>query len=136
MPTSSPGYVGQTAIKVQEVVRQAIGGVLFIDEAYALATDGFVDFGDEAIATLVQMMEEHRGDLAVIVAGYSEEMRTFIESNPGLRSRFTHYVHFPNYSAEELVEIFRIDRGRVRRGDRGRGRGACRLAGRGGVDDP
>ena len=101
------GYVGQTAIKVQDVVRQAIGGVLFIDEAYALATDGFVDFGDEAIATLVQMMEEHRGDLAVIVAGYSEEMRTFIESNPGLRSRFTHYVHFPNYSAEELVEIFR-----------------------------
>ena len=101
------GYVGQTAIKVQEVVRRAIGGVLFIDEAYALATDGFVDFGDEAIATLVQMMEEHRGDLAVIVAGYSEEMRTFIESNPGLRSRFTHYVHFPNYSAEELVEIFR-----------------------------
>jgi hypothetical protein len=101
------GYVGQTAIKVQEVVRGAIGGVLFIDEAYALATDGFVDFGDEAIATLVQMMEEHRADLAVIVAGYSEEMRTFIESNPGLRSRFTHYVHFPNYSAEELVEIFR-----------------------------
>ena len=101
------GYVGQTAIKVQEVVRRAIGGVLFIDEAYALATDGFVDFGDEAIATLVQMMEEHRDDLAVIVAGYSEEMRTFIESNPGLRSRFTHYVHFPNYTAEELVEIFR-----------------------------
>ena len=101
------GYVGQTAIKVQEVVRQAIGGVLFIDEAYALATDGFVDFGDEAIATLVQMMEEHRDDLAVIAAGYSEEMRLFIESNPGLRSRFTHYVHFPNYAAEELVEIFR-----------------------------
>lgn len=101
------GYVGQTAIKVQEVVRRAIGGVLFIDEAYALATDGFVDFGDEAIATLVQLMEEHRGDLAVIVAGYSDEMRTFIESNPGLRSRFTHYVHFPNYSSAELVEIFR-----------------------------
>ena len=101
------GYIGQTALKVQEVVKRAIGGVLFIDEAYALATAGIEDFGDEAIATLVQMMEEHRADLAVIVAGYSDEMRTFIESNPGLRSRFTHYVHFPNYSAAELVEIFR-----------------------------
>jgi len=100
------GYVGQTAIKVQEVVDRALGGVLFIDEAYALATDGFVDFGDEAIATLVELMEEHRADLAVIAAGYSDEMRLFIESNPGLRSRFTHYVHFPNYTADELVAIF------------------------------
>ncbi len=100
------GYVGQTALKVQEAVRKALGGVLFIDEAYALATEGVEDFGDEAIATLVQMMEEHRDDLAVIVAGYSVEMKTFIDSNPGLRSRFTHYVHFPNYAPAELVEIF------------------------------
>lgn len=100
------GYVGQTALKVQEAVRRALGGVLFIDEAYALATEGIEDFGDEAIATLVQMMEEHRDDLAVIVAGYSVEMKTFIDSNPGLRSRFTHYVHFPNYAPAELVEIF------------------------------
>ncbi len=101
------GYVGQTALKVQDAVRRAIGGVLFIDEAYALATQGIEDFGDEAIATLVQMMEEHRDDLAVIVAGYSLEMREFIESNPGLRSRFTHYVYFPDYAPAELVEIFR-----------------------------
>ena len=100
------GYVGQTALKVQAVVRRAIGGVLFIDEAYALAPPGFVDFGDEAIATLVQMMEEERADLAVIVAGYNDEMRRFIDSNPGLQSRFTHYVHFPNYTAGELARIF------------------------------
>ena len=99
------GYVGQTALKVQEVVRRALGGVLFIDEAYALAQGGFVDFGDEAIATLVQLMEEHRDDLAVIVAGYNDEMRDFIDSNPGLRSRFTHYIPFPNYSVDELVAI-------------------------------
>lgn len=100
------GYVGQTALKVQAVVRRAIGGVLFIDEAYALASPGFVDFGDEAIATLVQMMEEERADLAVIAAGYNDEMRRFIDSNPGLQSRFTHYVHFANYSAAELAQIF------------------------------
>ena len=101
------GYVGQTALKVQAVVQRALGGVLFIDEAYALAQGGYEDFGSEAIATLVQMMEDHRDDLAVIVAGYGPEMRDFIESNPGLRSRFTHYVEFPNYDADELVRIFR-----------------------------
>jgi AAA+ superfamily predicted ATPase len=101
------GYVGQTALKVQAVVQKALGGVLFIDEAYALAHGGSEDFGDEAIATLVKLMEDHRDDLAVIVAGYPAEMRTFIDSNPGLRSRFTHYVEFPDYSAAELVLIFK-----------------------------
>jgi SpoVK/Ycf46/Vps4 family AAA+-type ATPase len=100
------GYVGQTALKVQEVVRRAIGGVLFIDEAYALATDGRWDFGNEAIATLVQMMEVHRDNLAVIVAGYPDEMRRFIDFNPGLRSRFTNYIDFPDYTIAELIQIF------------------------------
>jgi stage V sporulation protein K len=100
------GYVGQTALKVQEVVRSAIGGILFIDEAYALAPEGPWDFGNEAIATLVQMMEENRHDLAVIAAGYPEEMKRFIDSNPGLRSRFTMYIDFPDYNTDELVQIF------------------------------
>ena len=100
------GYVGQTAIKVQEVVRSAIGGVLFIDEAYALYDGDSRDFGDEAVATLVKMMEDHRANLAVIVAGYRDEMWQFIRSNPGLRSRFTRYIDFPNYTPDELVLIF------------------------------
>jgi len=100
------GYVGQTALKVQAVVDKALGGVLFIDEAYALARGDTQDFGEEAVATLVKLMEDHRDDLVVIVAGYPDEMRTFIDSNPGLRSRFTHYVDFPDYSTDELVRIF------------------------------
>jgi Holliday junction resolvasome RuvABC ATP-dependent DNA helicase subunit len=100
------GYVGQTALKVQEVVRKAIGGILFIDEAYALAPEGPWDYGNEAIAMLVQMMEENRRDLAVIAAGYPEEMKRFIDSNPGLRSRFTTYIDFPDYTPAELVQIF------------------------------
>lgn len=100
------GYVGQTALKVQEVVRSAIGGVLFIDEAYALYDGDNRDFGDEAVATLVKMMEDHRANLAVIVAGYRDEMWAFIRSNPGLRSRFTRYIDFPNYTPDELVAIF------------------------------
>ena len=102
------GYVGQTALKVQDVVRKSIGGILFIDEAYALAPEGPWDYGNEAIATLVQMMEENRRDLAVIAAGYPEEMKRFIDSNPGLRSRFTTYIDFPDYSAAELVQIFEV----------------------------
>lgn len=100
------GYVGQTALKVQEVVRSAIGGVLFIDEAYALSAGDSQDFGGEAVATLVKMMEDHRSNLALIVAGYRDEMWSFIRSNPGLRSRFTRYIDFPNYSTAELAQIF------------------------------
>jgi hypothetical protein len=100
------GYVGQTALKVQEVVKSAIGGVLFIDEAYALSDGDNQDFGDEAVATLVKMMEDNRANLAVIVAGYRDEMWVFIRSNPGLRSRFTRYIDFPNYSPPELAQIF------------------------------
>ena len=100
------GYVGQTALKVQAVVDRAVGGVLFVDEAYSLATEGAGEFGAEAIAELVKLMEDHRDDLAVIAAGYPEEMRRFIDSNPGLRSRFTHYIDFPDYSPAELVEVF------------------------------
>ena len=100
------GYVGQTALKVEAVVDRAIGGALFIDEAYSLAAEGAGEFGAEAIAMLVKLMEDHRDDLAVIVAGYPEEMRRFIDSNPGLRSRFTHYIDFPDYTAAELVQVF------------------------------
>lgn len=100
------GFVGQTALKVQEVVGRAVGGVLFIDEAYSLASDSAYDFGTEAVAELVKLMEDHRENLAVIVAGYPEEMGTFIASNPGLRSRFNHYIAFPDYAPAELVRIF------------------------------
>jgi SpoVK/Ycf46/Vps4 family AAA+-type ATPase len=102
------GYVGQTAIKTMELINRTRPGVLFIDEAYALAGAGSssVDFGAEAVATLVKAMEDHRRELAVIVAGYGEEMGEFIGSNPGLRSRFKTYIDFPDYSAGELVEIF------------------------------
>jgi hypothetical protein len=98
------GYVGQTAIKTADVVKSAIGGVLFIDEAYALATD---DFGQEAIATLVKAMEDHRDELVLIVAGYTDEMAEFIDSNPGLSSRFRKTIVFPDYTDDELVAIFR-----------------------------
>ncbi|MFL5381418.1 MAG: AAA family ATPase [Longimicrobiaceae bacterium] len=100
------GYVGQTAIKTTELINRARPGVLFIDEAYALTPSSEVDFGHEAIATLVKAMEDHREDFAVIVAGYEEEMQYFIESNPGLRSRFKTYVNFPDYRSTELTEIF------------------------------
>lgn len=101
------GYMGQTAIKVSEVVERAKGGVLFIDEAYSLVTDGpGGDFGQEAIDTLVKAMEDNRDDLIVIVAGYPKEMADFISSNPGLKSRFQKTIHFPDYSADDLYKVF------------------------------
>ncbi len=100
-------YMGQTAIKVKEVIDKAMGGVLFIDEAYALAneTPGG-DFGQEAIDTLVKAMEDNRDDLIVIVAGYPDLMDKFIKSNPGLKSRFQKTLHFPDYNADDLYKVF------------------------------
>ena len=100
------GYVGQTAIKTAGVIDSALGGVLFIDEAYSLASGGENDFGREAVETLLKGMEDHRGELVVIAAGYSGPMERFIRSNPGLESRFNKYIHFPDYTPEELREIF------------------------------
>ena len=101
------GYVGQTAMKVRDVATKALGGVLFIDEAYALSSGGANDFGQEAVETLLKMMEDHRDDLVVIVAGYTGRMRDFLDSNPGLRSRFNRHVHFDDYGVEQLVQIFK-----------------------------
>jgi Holliday junction resolvasome RuvABC ATP-dependent DNA helicase subunit len=100
------GFVGQTAIKTLETLQAALGGMLLIDEAYALARGGDNDFGREAIDTLVKFMEDHREDLAIVAAGYTEEMSDFIDANPGLKSRFTRTIEFPDYSDDELVEIF------------------------------
>lgn len=101
------GYMGQTALKVKQVIDKAKGGVLFIDEAYALSNHGPEgDFGQEAIDTLNKAMEDYRDDLIVIVAGYPDLMQEFIASNPGLHSRFNKTITFPDYSADELYEIF------------------------------
>lgn len=102
------GYIGQTALKVREVVTDAIGGVLFIDEAYTLSTGGETDFGREAIDTLIKMMEDNRNDLIVVVAGYTDKMSAFLQTNPGLRSRFTKYFEFEDYTPEQLVQIFQL----------------------------
>lgn len=102
------GYVGQTALKTAQVIKKAKGGVLFVDEAYALSSeDGSNDFGKEAIDTIVKGMEDYRDDLVVIVAGYTNEMKEFIDMNPGLRSRFNKYINFDNYAADEMLEIFK-----------------------------
>lgn len=102
------GYMGQTALKTAQVIKKAKGGVLFIDEAYSLSSEeGSNDYGREAIDTLVKGMEDYRDDLVVIVAGYVNEMRRFIDMNPGLRSRFNKYINFENYSAKEMLEIFK-----------------------------
>lgn len=100
------GYLGQTAIKTQKVIQEALGGVLFIDEAYSLTNDERDSYGKEAIETLLKAMEDHRDELVVIVAGYDELMHKFIDSNPGLRSRFNKYFHFPDYTGDELSRIF------------------------------
>lgn len=102
------GFVGQTALKTQEVIQKALGGVLFIDEAYALTNvDAPNDFGKEAVETLLKGMEDHRADLIVIVAGYTELMGQFIHSNPGLESRFNKYFYFEDYAGAELLAIFK-----------------------------
>lgn len=101
------GYVGQTALKVKEVVDSAMGGILFIDEAYSLSAAAREhDFGKEAIDTLLKLMEDNRKDFTVIVAGYTQEMRGFLQSNPGLQSRFNKFIHFEDYGPQELYDIF------------------------------
>uniref|UniRef100_UPI003FEF7AC6 AAA family ATPase n=1 Tax=Gemmiger formicilis TaxID=745368 RepID=UPI003FEF7AC6 len=102
------GYVGQTALKTQKVIEKAMGGVLFIDEAYALNGKSENDFGQEAIDTILKAMEDHRDDLVVIVAGYTELMDRFIHSNPGLESRFNRFLLFEDYTPEEMFEIFKM----------------------------
>nr|WP_315103863.1 AAA family ATPase [uncultured Catonella sp.] len=100
------GYVGQTALKVTEVINKALGGVLFIDEAYSLSSPGAAnDFGGEAIDTLVKLMEDHRDDLVVIVAGYTKEMNDFLQTNTGLISRFNKFIEFKDYNEDELIAI-------------------------------
>ncbi len=101
------GYVGQTATKVDKVIDESLGGVLFIDEAYSLTQNSLGnDYGSEAINILIKRMEDYRDDLSVIVAGYSQPMKIFIESNPGLRSRFNRYFHFDHFKPAELYQIF------------------------------
>jgi SpoVK/Ycf46/Vps4 family AAA+-type ATPase len=100
------GFVGQTAIKTEELVKSALGGILFIDEAYALTSGDGNDFGHEAVETLLKLMEDNRADLIVIVAGYEGLMGKFIGSNPGLQSRFNRYFLFEDYDSGELFEIF------------------------------
>lgn len=101
-------YVGQTAVKTNKIIDSALDGVLFIDEAYSLAEGGRGDFGHEAIATLLKRMEDDRDRLVVVLAGYSANMKGFIDSNPGLQSRFNRYIEFPDYTADELYEIFML----------------------------
>ena len=102
------GYVGQPALKTQKVIEKAMGGVLFVDEAYALNGRSENDFGQEAIDTLLKAMEDHRDDLVVIVAGYTDLMDKFIHSNPGLESRFNRFLLFEDYTPEEMFEIFKM----------------------------
>lgn len=100
-------YVGQTAVKTNKIIDSALDGVLFIDEAYSLVQGGNKDYGNEAVSTLLKRMEDDRDHLIVILAGYEEEMKTFLESNPGLYSRFNKYLNFPDYTANELIRMFK-----------------------------
>ncbi len=102
------GYVGQTALRVREVAEKALGGILFIDEAYTLSSGGNKDFGQEAIDTLLKFMEDNRGDLIVVVAGYTDKMNDFLSSNPGIRSRFNKYLNFEDYNPKQLGQIFEM----------------------------
>jgi len=99
--------VGQTAIKTQKKIEEAMGGVLFIDEAYTLNQEG-ENFGQEAIDTILKAMEDHRDKFVVIVAGYTELMKNFVNSNPGLKSRFNKFFEFPDYTVDELKQIFKL----------------------------
>ncbi len=108
------GYVGQTATKTRAILESALGGTLIIDEAYALARGGENDFGREAIDTLVKFMEDHRDDLAIVACGYPAEMAELIDANPGLASRFTRTLIFPDYTNDELVAIFELTSGKQR----------------------
>lgn len=104
------GYIGQTAMRVQEVVEEALGGVLFIDEAYTLTVGkGEGDFGQEAVDTLLKSMEDNRSELIVIVAGYTDLMNEFLSSNPGLKSRFSNFINFEDYTDEEMMQILKIN---------------------------
>ncbi|HLS35661.1 MAG TPA: AAA family ATPase [Bacillota bacterium] len=98
-------YIGQTAQKTKNIIKRALGGVLFIDEAYSLARGGEKDFGKEAIDTLVKYMEDFSNEFILILAGYPQEMNYFLQQNPGLQSRFPFLFHFPNYTDDELIEI-------------------------------
>ena len=103
-------YVGKTGPKTDTVISKALDGVLFIDEAYSLVPEGGAgnDYGQEAISTILKRMEDYRDRLVVIVAGYKDEMQRFIDSNPGLQSRFNRYIDFPDYSSGELTDIFKM----------------------------
>lgn len=98
-------YIGHTAVKVREQIRQSIGGIMFIDEAYSLARGGEKDFGKEAIDAIVKGMEDYKDNLVLILAGYKDEMELFLRSNPGLKSRFPIHIDFPDYTLEELLRI-------------------------------
>lgn len=102
-------FIGQTAVKTNDIIDSALDGVLFIDEAYALADGGDNDYGKEAIATLLKRMEDERDRLVVILAGYTENMKHFIQSNPGLQSRFNRYIDFPDYTVDELLQIYEFN---------------------------
>ena len=103
------GYTGQTAIQTGKVIDSALDGILFVDEAYSLVNGKDDSYGEEAISTLLKRMEDDRDRLIVIVAGYTEEMKKFIDANSGLASRFNHYVEFPDYTADELAAMFRMN---------------------------